>query len=576
MSLVNGGQLLARTLAEAGVTHAFGIHGGHLDALLVAMDEVGITLVDFRHEQAAGFAAEAYSRETGQLGVVFCTSGPGFTNAYTAIANAHLDRTPTLFITSSPPTREVELNVLQGGIDQIAASIPITRWAHRVQTVSRVPDLTSMAIRRAYGPVPGPTVLEVPIDIMFKAIEESAAVPPTAFRVAPSGPSTASVTAAAHVLRESDHPVIVLGAGAAQSPGAEEALGALLSATSIPVVSTAGGTGLIRTDSPYNLGSVADLATANAVGMVTDAVFILGARRGIQLGGRSTAIIPATAKIVHVECDVAEIGRIGDVEVGILSDVAEFCSRLLEQLEAEGAPDYSAWNTSVQSISGVAAGSFDSQPEVDDEGRLHPHHVAKAVWAAVRPGDTLVTDGGEAAGWAVTNAHGDHVGSTISSGPIGGLGMGTGYSIGAQIARPDDVVYAITGDGAMGFNLQEFETMVRLRLPIITVVFNNLGWGMSYHGQDIVFGEGHRVVTDLPDIRYDQIAAGFGCYAERVERLADLGPALERARQSGLPACLDVATSRQYVHPVMAGLAADLDEGATRIPYYEPVPAGEA
>jgi acetolactate synthase-1/2/3 large subunit len=134
----------------------------------------------------------------------------------------------------------------------------------------------------------------------------------------------------------------------------------------------------------------------------------------------------------------------------------------------------------------------------------------------------------------------------------------------------------VSGDGALGFHLPEFNTMVRHNLPITTVVFNNLGWGMSLHGQQAIYGTDTRVIVDLPDTRYDQIAAAFGLYAERVERPDEIGPAMQRAAASGRPACLDLTIAPEIVHPMMQQVGDPVSEGHTRIPYYEAIPPGEA
>jgi acetolactate synthase-1/2/3 large subunit len=158
---------------------------------------------------------------------------------------------------------------------------------------------------------------------------------------------------------------------------------------------------------------------------------------------------------------------------------------------------------------------------------------------------------------------------------MGGLGVGQGMAIGAQVARPDHRVVLITGDGGIGFHLQEFDTMVRHQLPITTIVMNNSSWGMSLHGQEALYGPGTAVAVRLPDTRYERIAESFGCYGERVEKVDDIAAALQRAWASGRPACLDLTISTQAVHPMLADLSADVPEGATRIPYYETIPSGE-
>jgi thiamine pyrophosphate-dependent acetolactate synthase large subunit-like protein len=176
---LNGGSLLAGTLAEVAPV-VFTLHGGHLDSFFKGCREAGIELVDFRHEAAAVNAADGYARATGRLGVAAVTSGPGFTNAFAGLANAYADGVPLLLITSAPPLGEAETNELQGGIDQVAAATPVTRWAHRITTAERIPDLVGLAVRRALAGRPGPVLLELPIDVAFTPVDPA--------RLRPTGP----------------------------------------------------------------------------------------------------------------------------------------------------------------------------------------------------------------------------------------------------------------------------------------------------------------------------------------------------------------------------------------------------
>lgn len=162
-----GGQLLAKTLKAAGVSQAFALHGGHLEALLKGCIEEEIALIDFRHESSAGHAADAYARATGKLGVCIVTAGPGFTNVLSAMTNAQLDGSPVLFIVGAPPLREVETNPLQGGIDQVAMARPAVKWAFSIPSTERIADLTAMAIRKAMTLPRGAVLLEVPIDVQI-------------------------------------------------------------------------------------------------------------------------------------------------------------------------------------------------------------------------------------------------------------------------------------------------------------------------------------------------------------------------------------------------------------------------
>jgi acetolactate synthase-1/2/3 large subunit len=575
MTATHGGELVARTLAAAGVRHAFGIHGGHLDPILTSMVRHGIALIDTRHEAAAGNAAEGYARATGGLGVVFATSGPGFSNVFSALANAYVDRIPLLLITSSPPLREAELNVLQGNFDQIAAASAVTRWAHRVTTASRIPDLVALAIRHATAGVPGPVMLEFPIDVLSRAVEESTASTATLVSPEPPGPSARAVATAAELLAGAERPLIVVGGGAVISTGMPEALDAFVTRTQIPVVASSWGYGVLPEGHPCLLGAGAEMATLPIMGQSPDLVLLLGARRGLMLGGRSNSMLPADARVIHVDIDGVEPGRIGSVDLAVRSDAAEFVRALAASREAW--PGWAAWNETARTVKGAHAFLFaGAEAVVAGSGRLHPYFAARAVMDSLGPDTVTVYDGGEVSAWMAFFARAHRPGSWFGCGLMGGLGIGPGFAIGAQVARPDSRVVLVSGDGAIGFNLPEFNTMVRHNLPITTVVFNNLGWGMSLHGQQAIYGVDTRVVVDLPDTRYDRIAAAFGLYAERVERLEDIGPAMQRAAASGRPACIDLAIAPEISHPIMEQLSQPVAEGHTRIPYYESIPPGEA
>jgi len=574
MAITHGGELVARTLAAAGVRHAFGIHGGHLDPILTSMARHGIALIDTRHEAAAGNAAEGYARASGGLGVAFATAGPGFTNVFSALANAYADRIPMLLLTSSPPLREVELNVLQGNFDQIAAASAVTRWAHRVTTASRIPDLIALAIRHATGSARGPVLLEFPIDVLSRPVEEATATTPVLVQAELPGPSAHALDVAGDLLAGAEHPLIVIGGGASVSPGMAEALQAFVERTKIPVVVSSWGYGVLPQGHPCLLGNSAELATLTMMGQGPDLVMLLGARRGLMLGSRSNSMIPATARVIHVDVDGVEPGRIGTVDLAVRADAAEFVRTLAASRKTW--PNWSAWNGATKVAQGAHGLLYAGAEPVTPSGRLHPYFATKAVIESLGPETIVVYDGGEASAWMAFFARAQHPRSWFGCGMMGGLGIGPGFAIGAQVARPESRVVLVSGDGAIGFHLPEFNTMVRHNLPITTVVFNNLGWGMSLHGQQAIYGTDTRVVVDLPDTRYDQIAAAFGLYAERVDRPEEIAPAMQRAAASGRPACLDLAIAPEVVHPMMEQVGQPVPTGYTRIPYYEPIPPGEA
>lgn len=573
MAQLSGGELVARSLAAHGVTHLFGVHGGHLDPLLTACATLGITIIDTRHEAAAGNAAEGYARATGGLGVAFATSGPGFANAYSALANARVDRIPILLLTSSPPLRETELNVLQDGLDQVAGSKTVAKWAHRATTVARLPDLVALGVRHALSGVPGPVVLDVPIDIMFRCVDEDLATSPSTALPTPPAPAIHSIERTVELLQSAARPVLVLGGGAALSDGVPEALSALLRTVHLPVAQVSWGHGHLPPDHDCLLGGPADLASVPFFAEPPDLFLLLGARRGIYTGGRSTSTIGSDAAVVHVDIDGTEPGRIGRVDLGVVADVGEFLRALVER--AGDLPSWEDWTVAARSARGAHAMLYQDAPAVCESGRLHPYHAAREVVKSLGDDSVLIYDGGEASGWVNFFASAHTPRSWFGLGQMGGLGVGQGFAIGAQTARPDSRVVLTTGDGAIGFHLQEFDTMVRHCLPITTVVMNNASWGMSMHGQNTIYGPSTRVAVDLPDTRYDRIAETMGLYGERVTALEEIGPAMERALASGRPACIDIAIDAVVEHPMMSPLSDQLADGAIRIPYYEPLPLGE-
>lgn len=566
---VNGGQLLARAFAHAGITEVFTLHGGHLDAFLVACTGHGIRLTDTRHEAGAGHAADAYARVTGGIGVCVVTSGPGFTNAYTAITNAYLDRTPTLFVVGAPPLRETETNPLQGGFDQIAAATPVTKWAHRITDPARVPEMVAQAIRTATTGVPGPVLLEVPIDIMFGETDEAMVRFPTNNFVSDRpAPSARTVTAAIDILRTAQRPAIIIGGGVTFSRAADE-LVHFAETVNVPVFYPAKADGAIPADHPLAGGGLLTLGALPMLGAVPDVVLIVGARAGMFTGGRASHF--PDARIIQIDIDATEIGRIQDVEIPILADCREALVALTAAAAAHQWPDRSDWITTVANARHMHPMLFPDP--ATESGKPHPYYAAKAIVEACPKGTIFVLDGAEAPAWAefFTTAHRN--GEILRLGYLGCLGVGPGFAIGAHRARPDAPIVVITGDGAAGFHIQEFDTMARHGIPAVTVVFNNAVWGMSIHGQHAVYGESGVVVSTLGDSAYEAVATAFGGYGERVGDLADLPGAMKRAFDAGIPACLNVEVDPHVVHPLTNMMLGDVTStDSIVVPYYENIP----
>jgi acetolactate synthase-1/2/3 large subunit len=568
-SWIEGGELLARTLRDAGVDTVFALHGGHLESFYRGCLSNEIRLVDFRHESSAGHAADGYARATGKLGVCVITAGPGFTNAATAILNAQLDSIPTLFIIGGPPLREDETNALQGGFDQIAAAVPMVKYAHRITNTERIQDLTALAIRKAMTGRRGAVLLELPIDVLHMRAHIDDVRPPHGLNVHPRpAPHPEEVKAAISVLKQSERPVIIVG-GEARFSDCRDDLIALAEATRIPVFANVRGMGVFPSGHALNGQIIGNLALLGD--QRPDAALLLGTRFGFRMAGRGTSLLPAEARLIQVHSDAAELSRLRHVEVPIAADVGAALHILRAAVGAESWPERSAWIKSATTAPEKLQALY---PHTQGTAGIHPFRAAEAALRAAGPDAAIVLDGGEAASWAAFHLRADKAGHVQGLGYLGALGTGPGMSIGAQIADPDKRVMQITGDGAMGFHIQEFDTMVRHRLPICTVVLNNQIWGMSIHGQQIMYGANYSAISKLSGTNYASIAAAFGCHGERVTDFAEIEPAIARAYASGKPACIEIMIDPDVVHPVTnAALGTISDEKREiMIPYYENIP----
>jgi len=575
MSRITGGGVLAKTLRALGVIEVFALHGGHLDAFLVACPDEGIQLTDTRHEATAGHAAEAYARATGQIGVCVITAGPGFANALTAIVDAWLDATPVLFIAGSPPLREVATNPLQGGFDQVAMAAPVTKWSHRITNVERIADLVDKAVRTATSGRPGPVFLEVPIDVMFAPMDESALALPTlpglSARPAPSPEAVARIL---DLLAKAERPAMIVGGGAL-SPRCPALLAAFAERTGTPILTSSKANGAIPAEHPMGAGPAGTLgAAAMGAKQPADLVILLGARAGLFLGGRGGSIIPHGATFVQIDVDGAEIGRLRTPDVAVTADSAEALAALSAAAAGRKWPKRDAWLGLLRTLREAGGAAFKDAPVETGPGLIHPFHAARAVAEALDPQTAIAYDGGEAPAWFQPFGRSPGPGLYIGNGYLGTLGVGQGYAIGLARARPGKPVAIIAGDGAVGFHIAEFDTMARHGLPIVTVVFNNAAWGMSQHGQELVFGRQKLTAVKLAASAYNKVAEAFGCAGEEITRFEDIAPAVRRAQRSGRPTCINIMTDPDVAHPVTAMMVGRIDvEDEIPIPYYENIPA---
>lgn len=535
---ITGGELVVRTLAKAGVRHAFGLHGAHLETLFQACHRHDIKLIDTRHEVAAGHAAEGFARAARRLGVAMVTAGPGFTNVITSMANAHLDRTPVLYLSGAAALRDAETNTLQAGIDQVAIARPLTKWAHQITTTDQIPRLVAQAIRIATSGPTGPVLLDLPSDVLGAKIDAgSVEIPEYPYVDSPIAPHSDLAYRAMEILLKARRPVIMVGAGAWQS-GCDEELRTFADEAGIPVYSDFQAHGLLPSSHPLYGGTfhkMADLTGSER----PDVVLALGVRFGLFTLGSSDRLVPRTAKLIHVEIDPKEIGRLRDVKLGIVADSREMLIALIAHSEGVRWPDTRSWVQHIQALKhkrleNQAAEMSPTSPPI------HPYQLVKALVEGIDEETLLVADGAETYHWLNEVVHQNFPGSYLTHGFLGAVGFGMGLALGAQTAFPDRRVLCLVGDGAFGFTMAELDTMSRHGLPIVVVIMNNRSWAASQHFQEIVSGPTKVMGTRLSDARYHDVAKALGCYSKHVTRAQELQPALQEALASGRPACLNV------------------------------------
>jgi acetolactate synthase-1/2/3 large subunit len=548
MARVTGGELVVRTLKRAGVEVIFGLHGAHVDSIFQSCLDHGLPIIDTRHEASAGHAAEGYARAASRLGVALVTAGGGFTNVVTSIANAYLDRTPVLFLTGSGPLSDTETNTLQAGIDQVAIASPVCKWAHRVVRVELIPRLLMQAIRLAGSAPRGPVLIDVPWDVLRQTIEEEEAPIPERSEVHPAALPAGEAAAALNVLASARRPVMVVGSEAKRH-GRSDALGRLVRNTGIPVFADFEGLSLLSDLPQFSGGLVQGLFGFNRGGVEPDAVLMLGTRFGLNTAHGSGVLLPREARIVQIDPDARELGRLQPVSLGIQADVGASITALAQAASSRSWPDFTTWRRTVQDrlqarYEAVAAGAVSGST-------LHPFHASQILARFIDENAHVVADGALTYLWLSEVISRARPGEFLCHGYLGSMGVGFGTAIGSQVAasarRRRTIL--VTGDGALGYGLVEFDTLARMGLPVVVVVMNNRSWGATQHFQEMAVGADRVTHTLLADSPYHEAARALGAEGYDVTDAQGFEAALRAALDRPVPACINVHVALEPIPP---------------------------
>ncbi|MFL5664547.1 MAG: acetolactate synthase [Ktedonobacteraceae bacterium] len=532
MGLIHGGWLIAKILKREGVEVVFTLSGGHIAAIYDGCLREGIRVVDTRHEQAAVHAAEGWAKSTRTPGVALLTAGPGVTDGITGVANAYLANSPILVIGGAAPLSLWDRGALQE-MNQIDLLRPITKWARTVHETSRLGEYTAMAFRQMLSGKPGPTFLEVPMDVLNNFADTDTLFDPgepANYRFSGrTAPDPDLVVKAAALLEKAQRPVIMAGTAVWWCEAAEP-LRQLAERIQAPVFLNGAGRGCLPPTHPLFFTASRRKALEGA-----DTILAIGTRMDFRLNHGQPPLIPAEANVIWFDLVGEDVGANRGAAVGLVGDVG-----LSMQQVAEAACQHEAgeWLEYIRTQERKAM-ERDTALMNDDTVPIHPMRFCREIRDFIDEDTTVVGDGGDIVsyGGRVINVY--KPGYWLDPGPMGCLGTGTGFAMAAQLARPGKKVLILHGDGAFGLNGMEFESMVRQKLPIVSIIGNDGAWGQIKHPQRAMIG--HATAAELtPGTRYDKMVEALGGYGELVERPEDIRPALERAFASGLPACINV------------------------------------
>ncbi len=524
MPFVHGGQIMARSLKQHGVDTVFVLTGGHIMGFLDGCVLEGLRVVDVRHEQAAAHAAEAHTRLTGRLGVAAVTAGPGVTDTITGVATAFASGTPMMVIGGRHNLRQELMGGLQE-MDHVPLFRSITKWAGTGWQATRLAETISVAIRHAFDGRGGPVFLDVPMDVQVDQVDEADVAFPMGIGVnRDSGVSPDVLGEIVGILASAERPVVFGGGGLKPASGLMDSLAEALGAPTFLSGRSRGG---IRHGHPLGGNYSRSLCLAQA-----DVILALGVDWDFRTAfGRA---IPEATRVIHVDADAARIGWNRLPYLGVVADPATVAAQLLE----EDLTSSAEWVEAFREIE-EAMRSAKEQGSDSDASPVHPNRFAAEVGAFFGPDSIVAVDGGDIVSTTARRLQVSRPGHVLDAGPFGTLGAGPGYAIAAKVAFPEARVGIVFGDGAFGFNGFEYDTMVRLGLPIIGVLGNDGVWNNIKTVHMAVFPE-RVVAADLGRRPYAAIVEAMGGHGEVVSDPSEIRPALERAEASGLPSLVEV------------------------------------
>ena len=527
--VISGGHLVAKALKSEGVDTIFTLCGGHIIDIYDGCLDEGIRIIDVRHEQTAAHAADGYARQTGKLGCVVTTAGPGCTNAMTGIATAFRSESPILHIGGQSSLTQHKMGSLQD-LPHVDMMTPITKFASGVMSTERVADMISMAARECFTGAYGPSYLEIPRDVLDREIPKESAVIPEPGRYRASVKSIGDpedIERLADLLVKAERPAMLVGSQVFMSRGHQAAID-LARSLNVALYMNGASRGILPPGDPHYFNRTRSSAFKKA-----DVIVIVGTPFDFRMGYGKR--INKQATLIQIDQDYRTVGKNRDISLGLAGDPGAILAAALQAATGRsdnGAKGRQGW------LDGLRAEEAEKTEKLmpmflSNSNPIHPYRLAWEINEFLSEDTIYIGDGGDIVTISAQAVQPRGPGNWMDPGALGSLGVGTGFAMAAGLAHPQKEVICLYGDGSFGMTAFDMETANRFGAPYIAIVGNNSHMNQIRYGQVTKYGEQRgNVGNKLGDVPFGTFAEMLGGSGQEIRDPNEIQPALQRARES--------------------------------------------
>jgi len=527
--VISGGHLVAKALKNEGVDTIFTLCGGHIIDIYDGCLDEGIRIIDVRHEQTAAHAADGYARQTGKLGCVVTTAGPGCTNAMTGIATAFRSESPVLHIGGQSSLTQHKMGSLQD-LPHVDMMTPITKFAAGVMSTERVADMISMAARECFSGAYGPSYLEIPRDVLDKEIPVETATVPKSGHYRASVKSIGDpddIKKLGEILMNSKSPAMLVGSQVFMSRGHQAAID-LARSLNIALYMNGASRGILPPGDPHYFNRTRSSAFKKA-----DVIVIVGTPFDFRMGYGKR--ISNDATLIHIDQDYRTVGKNRDITLGLAGDpgaILEAVHKEVASNKKNGSEKRKSWLDELRSEEIERTEKLMPMFK-SEESPIHPYRLAWEINEFLTEDTIYIGDGGDIVTISAQAVQPRGPGNWMDPGALGSLGVGTGFAMAAGLANPNKEVVCLYGDGSFGMTVFDMETANRFGAPYIAIVGNNSHMNQIRYGQITKYGEERgNIGNKLGDVPFSGFAEMLGGYGAEIREPQEIQPALQKARES--------------------------------------------